>query len=75
MNEGKNKSEEMVAQTKLKVGELLSEAEEILEGAKKKTSEIIHNGKETITERTDTLKTAVKAGVDAYKAEIDKKSK
>ncbi|MCB2204162.1 YtxH domain-containing protein [bacterium] len=61
INEGKEKSAALITDAKKKADSLLQDAETILGGAKQRVS----------TEG-DRLKTAVKAGVDAYKDERDK---
>ncbi len=69
INEGKKKSERLVADTKEKVDELLGEAEKILSDAKDKTGNLVQAGKEKIEKESDRLKSAIKAGVSAYKSE------
>jgi gas vesicle protein len=69
INEGKKKSERLVAETKEKVDSLLDEAEKILVDAKDKAGHFASTGKEKIEKESERLKTALKAGVDAYKAE------
>ncbi|AFN75962.1 hypothetical protein MROS_2732 [Melioribacter roseus P3M-2] len=69
INEGKKKSEKLVAETKEKVDALLDEAEKVLSEAKVKASEAVKTGKEKVEKESDKLKTAVKAGVDAYRSE------
>jgi vacuolar-type H+-ATPase subunit E/Vma4 len=50
----------------------LSEAEEILDEAKKKTNVILDSGKDKLSEKSEKLKTAVKAGFDTFKKEKEK---
>lgn len=69
INEGKKKSEKMVADAKVKVDELLGEAEDVLEKAKEKTGDYVQDGKSKIEKKGDKLKSAVKAGLDSYKNE------
>lgn len=69
INEGKKKSEKLVAETKEKVDTLLGEAERILAEAKDKAGSVAHQGKEKIEKESERLKTAIKAGMDAYKTE------
>lgn len=69
INEGKKKSERLVAETKEKVDTLLGEAEKILTEAKDKAGNVTHLGKEKIEKESERLKTAIKAGMDAYKSE------
>jgi gas vesicle protein len=69
INEGKRKSERLVTETKEKVETLLGEAERILTDAKEKAGSVVHVGKEKLEKESDRLKTAIKAGMDAYKTE------
>jgi gas vesicle protein len=69
INEGKKKSEKLVAETKEKVDTLLGEAERILTEAKDKAGSVAHQGKEKIEKESERLKTAIRAGMDAYKTE------
>jgi gas vesicle protein len=69
INEGKKKSEKLVADTKEKVETLLGEAERILNDAKDKAGNAVHTGKEKLEKEGERLKTALKAGMDAYKTE------
>lgn len=69
INEGKKKSEKLVADTKEKVDTLLGEAERILSEAKDKAGNVAHQGKEKIEKESERLKTAIRAGMDAYKTE------
>jgi len=69
INEGKRKSEKLVTETKEKVETLLGEAERILTDAKEKAGSVVHVGKEKLEKESDRLKTAIKAGMDAYKTE------
>ncbi len=71
INEGKKKSEKLVAETKEKVETLLGEAEKILTEAKDKAGNVAHQGKEKIEKESERLKTAIRAGMDAYKTEKD----
>ncbi len=61
INEGKDKSAALISDAKKKADTLLQDAESILGGARQRVSD-----------ESDKLKTAVKAGVDAYKDERDK---
>jgi gas vesicle protein len=69
INEGKKKSEKLVSDTKEKVDALLGEAEKILSDAKGKAGDYAHAGKEKIEKESERLKTAIRAGMDAYKTE------
>lgn len=61
INDGKEKSSALITDAKRRADGLLKDAEHILSGAKQR-----------VNEEGDRLKTAVKAGVDAYKEERDK---
>jgi len=67
INEGKKRSEKIISDAKIKSDELLKDAEKIFADAKGKVGEAYHTGKKTVEEERDKLKTAFKAGVDAYK--------
>jgi gas vesicle protein len=67
MNDGKKRSEQIIANAKSKSEELLKNAERIFTEAKSKTGSIVSSGKEVVDGETSKLKTAFKAGVDAYK--------
>jgi predicted small secreted protein len=67
VNEGKNKSEQLIANAKFKSEELLKNAERIFTEAKNKTGSIISIGKEVVDGETSKIKTAFKAGVNSYK--------
>ena len=67
INEGKKRSEKLIFDAKSKSGELLKDAEKIFSDAKTKASTTVHQGKEFIEDESARLKSAVKAGVDAYK--------
>ncbi len=69
INEGKKKSERLVAEAKVKVDSLLDEAEKILTEAKDKATNFAQTSKDKIERESEKLKSAVKAGVDAYKSE------
>jgi len=67
INEGKKRSEKLISDARTKSDELLKDAERVFNDAKAKASNAVQTGKRTITDETDKLKTAFKAGVDAYK--------
>jgi gas vesicle protein len=67
MNEGKKRSEQLIANAKSNSEELLKNAERIFTEAKSKTGSIVSTGKEVVDGETSKLKTAFKAGVNAYK--------
>ncbi|MHC1736603.1 MAG: YtxH domain-containing protein [Ignavibacteriaceae bacterium] len=70
-NEGKKKSEKLVADAKVKADELIKDAEKVYSDAKHKATDAINTGKETLASESSRLKHAVKAGVDAYKETKD----
>lgn len=67
INEGKKKSEKIIKDARVKSEELLKDAEKVLEEARSKTDELVKTGKEKVDKKSGQLKTAIKAGVDAYK--------
>ncbi len=69
INEGKKKSERLVSDAKVKVESLLHDAEKVLNDAKSKAGDYVSSGKDTIVKEGEKLKSAFKAGVDAYKSE------
>ena len=66
MNDGKKRSGQLVANAKSKSEELLKNAERIFTEAKNKTESIVSIGKEVVGGESAKLKTAFKAGVNAY---------
>ena len=71
INEGKKKSEKLVAETKEKVETLLGEAEKSLLKQRIKPETYAHQGQKKIEKESERLKTAIRAGMDAYKTEKD----
>ncbi len=67
INEGKKRSEKLITDAKTKSDELLKDAEKIFNDAKAKASGAVQTGKKSFENESDKLKTAFKAGVDAYK--------
>jgi gas vesicle protein len=67
INEGKKKSEKLINDARVKSDELLQDAEKIFNDAKSKTATLVNEGKQVLGSETDRIKTAFKAGVDAYK--------
>lgn len=67
INEGKKKSEELIVDAKSKSEVLLKEAQKIFDEAKIKTSKTVSEKKENLEAEGTRLKSAVKAGVEAYK--------
>jgi len=67
LNEGKKRSEQLIANAKSISEELLKNAERIFAEAKTKTGSFVASGKEVVDGESAKLKTAFKAGVNAYK--------
>ena len=61
INEGKKKSEQLISEAKRRAETLLDDAEKIMSGAKEKAT--------NVAEQSAKIKTAVKAGVEAFKEE------
>ncbi|NCQ17532.1 MAG: gas vesicle protein [Ignavibacteria bacterium] len=66
-NDGKKKSELLIADAKVKADVLIKDAEKVFTDAKQKAGQAISTGKETVATESDKIKNAFKAGVDAYK--------
>ncbi|HKI77580.1 MAG TPA: YtxH domain-containing protein [Ignavibacteriaceae bacterium] len=67
INEGKKRSDKLISDAKVKSDELLKDAEKVLNDAKGKAGKIVDQGKASFENEATKLKSAVKAGVDAYK--------
>ena len=67
INEGKKRSDKLVKDAKSKSEQLLKDAEKVFNDAKAKTGEYVQTGKESVDQKREQLKSAIKAGVDAYK--------
>ena len=67
INDGKKKSEKLIKDAKAKSDELIKDAEKVLEEARLKTDILVKTGKEKVDQKTSQVRTAIKAGVDAYK--------
>ncbi len=67
INDGKKKSEKLINDAKIKAEKLMMDAEKVIQNAKVKSGEYLKTGKETAEHKRDQIKTAIKAGVDAYK--------
>jgi gas vesicle protein len=67
INDGKKRSDKLIKEAKIKSEKLMKDAEKVMHDAKKKTGEYLKTGKETADQKRDQIKTAIKAGVDAYK--------
>ena len=66
-NDGRKKSEQLIAEAKVKADVLIKDAEKVFTDAKEKAGQAISTGKDTVTNESDKIKNALKAGVDAYK--------
>lgn len=67
INEGKKKSDKIISDAKAKSDELLKDAEKVFNNAKAKANTAYETGKKTVEDESNKLKSAFKAGVDAYK--------
>jgi gas vesicle protein len=67
INEGKQRSDKIVNDARSKSDEILKNAEKILSEAKSKVNSTINDKKANLDVEKENLKTAFKAGVDAYK--------
>jgi len=67
INDGKKMSEKLIKDAKERSDELLRDAEKVLEDAKSKTDEFVKSGKVKVEQKSGQIKSAIKAGVDAYK--------
>ena len=67
INDGKKKSDKLIKDAKVKSDELIKDAEKVLEDARSKTDDLVKTGKGKVDEKTGQVKSAIKAGVDAYK--------
>lgn len=67
INEGKKRSERLINDARSKSESLLKDAEKVFSEAKSKAGDIVSSGKDVVESETDRLKSAFKAGVDAYK--------
>jgi gas vesicle protein len=67
INEGRKRSEKLIIDAKTKSAELLKDAEKVFSDARSKTNKAVETGRATIESETTKLKSAVKAGIDAYK--------
>lgn len=67
INDGKKKSDDLIADAKTKSQELLKEAEKLFDNAKTKASKTVSDTKGNLETEGTKLKSAVKAGVEAYK--------
>ncbi|HEY5125046.1 MAG TPA: YtxH domain-containing protein [Ignavibacteria bacterium] len=74
INEGKKKSEMLIQEAKKKASNLLDDANKVLSGAKDKASEKIGDAKVKLTNESEKIKDAFKAGIEAYKEEKTKNS-
>jgi gas vesicle protein len=65
--EAKDKAIDLINDGKKKSEKLIKDAEKVLEEARSKTDILVKTGKEKVDQKTSQVKTAIKAGVDAYK--------
>lgn len=67
INEGKKRSERIVQDAKVKSDSILKDAEKVFTEAKTKAGDIVSSGLDIVDNETTRLKSAFRAGVDAYK--------
>jgi gas vesicle protein len=67
INDGKKKSEKIINDAREKSEAILKDAEKIFNDAKAKVSGSVDEGKNILDTESNNLKTAFKAGIDAYK--------
>jgi gas vesicle protein len=67
INDGKKKSEKIINDAREKSEAILKDAEKIFNDAKARVSGSVNEGKSILDTESSNLKTAFKAGVDAYK--------
>lgn len=65
----KKKSEQLVIDAEEKVDALLDESDQLISDTKEKVSINVNAGKANIEKETNRLKSALKAGMEAYKSE------
>ena len=66
VKEGKGTFEKMDAETRMKIENHLKEAEKLLAEAKDKAGNLVQQGKEKFEKESEHIKSAIKAGRDAY---------
>jgi len=67
INDGKKKSDKIINDARSKSDEILKNAEKVLSDAKAKATGVLNEKKINIDTEKENLKSALKAGVDAYK--------
>jgi gas vesicle protein len=67
INEGKKRSDKLIQDAKSRSEILLKDAEKIFSDARSKTNNVVASTRETLEAEGTHLKSALKAGVDAYK--------
>jgi gas vesicle protein len=67
INEGKKRSEKLITDARLKSESLLKDAEKVFNQAKTKAGDLVNTSKDVVDDETSRLKSAFKAGGDAYK--------
>ncbi|MBI5326064.1 MAG: YtxH domain-containing protein [Ignavibacteriae bacterium] len=70
VNEGKVRAANIVQSAKSQAEELMSNADAVLKEARSK----VHNAKDSLGDRIQNVKDAAKAGVDAFRSEMDSNS-
>lgn len=67
INEGKQKSDKIITEAKVKTDEILKDAERLFHDAKSKAGSAATLGKTIVEKEAGDLKSAIKAGVNAYR--------
>lgn len=67
INEGKQKSDKIITEAKVKTDEILKDAERLFHDAKSKAGSAVTSGKTIVEKEAGDLKSAIKAGVDAFR--------
>ncbi|NWF91010.1 MAG: YtxH domain-containing protein [Ignavibacteriaceae bacterium] len=67
INEGKQKSDRIIFEAKAKTDEILKDAEKLFHDAKTKVGSTISAGKNIVEKESGDIKSAIKAGIDAYR--------
>lgn len=70
----KNKASDLISDGRKKAGELISDAKDKAESISRGAEKIYTQGKDFISDETQKLKDAVKAGVDTFKEERSRHS-
>lgn len=67
INDGKKRSERLIHDAKSKSEELLKDAEKVFTDAKSKTNTVVSSTRDAFDNESGHIKSALKAGMDAYK--------